>query len=71
LQTIASFQLFGQPYTITGGGPFNATSTPLMYIYGYLTTNVGFASAASVILFLMMLAVSFVELFIISRGEEQ
>jgi len=70
LQTIASFQLFGQPYTITGGGPFNTTATPLMYIYGYLTTNIGFASAASVILFLMMLAVSFIELFVISRGEE-
>ena len=70
LQTIASFQLFGQPYTITGGGPFNTTSTPLMYIYGYLTTNVGFASAASVILFFMMLAISFVELFIISKREE-
>ncbi|MCW1300721.1 MAG: sugar ABC transporter permease [Sulfolobaceae archaeon] len=71
LQTIASFQLFGQPYTITGGGPFNTTATPLMYIYGYLTTNIGFASAASVILFLMMLAVSFIELFVISRRKEE
>jgi len=69
LQTIASFQLFGQPFIITAGGPFNTTATPLMYIYGYLATNVGFASAASVILFFMMLVVSFVELFIISRGE--
>lgn len=70
LQTIASFRLFGQPYTITGGGPFNKTSTPLMYIYNYLTTNVGLASAASVILFLMMLIISFIELFIISRREK-
>ena len=69
LQTIASFQLFGQPYIITAGGPFNTTATPLMYIYGYLATNTGFASAASVILFFMMLAVSFVELFTISRKE--
>jgi len=69
LQTIASFQLFGQPFIITAGGPFNTTATPLMYIYGYLATNIGFASAASVILFFMMLIVSFVELFIISRGE--
>jgi multiple sugar transport system permease protein len=69
LQTIASFQLFGQPYIITAGGPFNTTATPLMYIYGYLATNIGFASAASVILFFMMLAVSFVELFTISRKE--
>jgi len=70
LQTIASFQLFGQPFIITEGGPFNTTATPLMYIYKYLPTNVGFASTASVILFFMMLAVSFVELFIISRGEQ-
>jgi len=70
LQTIASFQLFGQPYIITAGGPFNTTATPLMYIYGYLATNIGFASAASVILFFMMLVVSFVELFTISRREQ-
>ena len=70
LQTIASFQLFGQPYTITGGGPFNSTSTPLMYIYNYLTTNVGIASAASVFLFVLMLIVSIVEIILVSRKEE-
>lgn len=69
LQTILSFQLFGLPYIITVGGPFNTTATPLMYIYGYLTINTGFASAASVILFFMMLVVSFVELFIVSGRE--
>ena len=69
LQTIASFKLFGQPYIITEGGPFNTTATPLMYIYDYLTTNIGIASTASIILFFIMLTVSFVEFFLISRGE--
>lgn len=70
LQTVASLQLFGQPYTITGGGPFNSTSTPLMYIYNYLNSNIGIASAASIFLFILMLIVSIIEIFLISKREE-
>ena len=70
LQTIASFQLFGQPYTMTGGGPFNSTATPLMYIYNYLNSNIGIASSASILLFALMMVVSIIEIFLISKGKE-
>jgi len=68
LQSIASFKLFGQPYVMTGGGPYNSTATPTMYIYHYLVPNLGYAAAASMILFFIILFVSFIEIFAIGRA---
>lgn len=70
LQSIASFQLFGQPYVMTGGGPYGSTATPVMYVYHYLTSNLGYASAASVILFLIILSISFFEIFAIGGARQ-
>ena len=68
LQTIASFQLYGQPYVITNGGPFNSTKTILMYIYdSFSAGNYGFSAAVSVLLMAMMLIVSIIEMILISR----
>ncbi len=63
LQVIASFKLFGQTYLMLGGGPGNATRTLVQYIYetGFQNRQMGLASAYSVILLFVMLAVSFIQ----------
>lgn len=50
---IASFQVFGQVYIMTRGGPANATSTIVYYIYqnGFESFRMGYASALSWLLF--------------------
>lgn len=50
---ISSFQVFGQVYIMTRGGPANATSTIVYYIYqnGFESFRMGYASALSWLLF--------------------
>lgn len=45
--TIASFQLFGQSYVITSGGPLRTTQSVMMYITEEAFTNFRFSSAAA------------------------
>jgi multiple sugar transport system permease protein len=60
LQLIATFQIFTEPFTLTDGGPVNATTTIMLLIYNYAFQNadLGAASALSVILFLVLVALS-------------
>lgn len=56
--TIASFQLFGQSYVITAGGPLRSTQSVMMYITEEAFTNFQFSSAAAMsVLFALMLLV--------------
>jgi multiple sugar transport system permease protein len=56
LQIIATMQLFIEPFTITDGGPQNATLSILLLIYNYAFQNADFgeASALGVMLFLVL-----------------
>jgi multiple sugar transport system permease protein len=49
-------QVFTEPFTMTGGGPQNASTTVLMLIYNYTFQNAEFgqASALGMILFLTL-----------------
>jgi multiple sugar transport system permease protein len=60
LQLIATFQIFTEPFTLTNGGPVNATTTVMLLIYNYAFQNadLGAASALSVILFLVLVTFS-------------
>lgn len=62
LQIIATAQVFTEPFTLTDGGPVNATTTVMLLIYRYAFQNadLGSASALSVILFLALVAFSLV-----------
>ena len=57
LEVILQFQLFGQALLITGGGPNNTSRPMVQFIYeaGFRDLQLGFAAAASQILFLLML----------------
>jgi multiple sugar transport system permease protein len=60
LGTIWSFQVFDLVYTMTGGGPGGATTTIVMSIYqsGFQNYQMGYASAMSVVLLLIIAATS-------------
>lgn len=60
LQIIASFQIFGQVFIMTRGGPGGATRVSVQHIYesGFRDLELGYASAMSVFLFVVMVAFS-------------
>lgn len=71
LQVIASFQIFGQVYIMTRGGPAGTTRVLIQYIYetGFRDFRLGYASAVSVVLFILMFAASLIQLRISNREE--
>jgi multiple sugar transport system permease protein len=60
LQIIATVQVFIEPFTLTNGGPVYGTTTIMLLIYNYAFQigDLGAASALSVILFLVLVALS-------------
>jgi multiple sugar transport system permease protein len=71
LQVIASLKIFDQIYLITAGGPNYATRSAIEFIYdsGFTSQRVGYASAASLVLFVVILVVSFAWLALVQRQE--
>jgi multiple sugar transport system permease protein len=71
LQVIASLKIFDQIYIMTSGGPNFSTIPTLEYIYDQSFTNmrIGYGSAVSMLLFLVILAVSFVWFGLVRRQE--
>ncbi len=61
--TILAFKLFSQVEILTQGGPLGTTNTLVRYIYesGFKELKVGYASAASVLFFLMVLGISLIQ----------
>jgi ABC-type sugar transport system permease subunit len=64
IATITGLQLFDVVYTMTGGGPVFHTESIVMYLYqqGFVYFDLGYASAIAWVLFLIILAVSAVQL---------
>ncbi len=71
LQIIASFQIFGQVFILTRGGPNGATRVSIQHIYesAFRDAELGYASAMSVVLFAVMMVVSALQ-FRFMRGDE-
>lgn len=69
--TIMAFKLFDQVLVMTNGGPQSATYTPVLHIYneGFRKQRVGYASALTVVFFLIVLAISILQRLI--RREER
>jgi|SRR5882757_2007055 len=72
LQIIASLKIFDQIYLMTGGGPNFATRPVLGFIYdiGFTDLRTGYTAAASMLYFLLILAVSLVW-FLINRRQQR
>ncbi|GAJ02485.1 unnamed protein product, partial [marine sediment metagenome] len=71
LRSIDTFKLFDKVYALTGGGPGNATETISYYIYreGFTYFNLGRASAAAVIMLLIVVAISAIYISFTLRGQ--
>ena len=66
-----SFQIFDTVAVTTGGGPIDATRVIYLYIYdlAFEQLDFGYASALSVVLFLILLVVSLVQLKLLRAGD--
>ncbi|CUA80427.1 carbohydrate ABC transporter permease [Anoxybacillus suryakundensis] len=66
---IHSFQTFGQIDILTKGGPMNVTTVLVYSIYreAFINYNFGFASAQAVVLFLIVLIVTFLQFVLVER----
>jgi multiple sugar transport system permease protein len=73
LQTAAQLQLFGQAQLLTAGGPSGASRTVVLYIYevAFGRWELGYAVAAAEMLFMLILAVTLVQYWAVTRKEEE
>jgi multiple sugar transport system permease protein len=62
---ITAFQVFAQPFILTQGGPGVTTQTLVMYVYnqGWQFLNMGLASAAGWVLFVIIMGITAVQFF--------
>jgi multiple sugar transport system permease protein len=69
IEIILQFQLFGQAQIMTLGGPNNASLPIVLFIYqiGFQRWDIGYAAAASEILFCIILIAAMTQFFV-SRG---
>jgi multiple sugar transport system permease protein len=69
IRTMDAFKVFDSIYAITGGGPGNATTTLnyLAFTEGLQFFNVGYASAISNVLLIIIVAFSAVYVFSLNR----
>jgi multiple sugar transport system permease protein len=72
LEVVLQFQLFGQANLITSGGPNNASRPIVMFIYeaGFRDWALGYAAAASQVLFVLMLGVAALQLWLTRQRPE-
>ena len=72
LQTAAQLQLFGQSQLLTAGGPSGASRTAVLFIFevAFGRWEVGYATAAAELLFLLIVLVTFAQYWGTSRNDE-
>jgi lactose/L-arabinose transport system permease protein len=65
IKSIGSFNTFDQVFIMTGGGPLYSSETILAYLYrnGFEYFDFGYASAIGVIFFLIVMALSGIQMF--------
>src|SRR3712207_1329400 len=72
LQTAAQLQIFGQAQLLTAGGPSGASRPIVLFIYeaSFGRWELGYASAAAEILFMLILALTLIQYWAASRRWE-
>jgi len=78
MATIQTLQVFTQVFNITAGGqgnpggPLNSTLSLVLYIYqlAFVNYKMGYASAATVILFVIILVISLFQMKVLSKDNE-
>ena len=69
--TLFSFQMFIPVYALTGGGPGQATNVIVHYVYqqAFVYSDMGYASALSIILLMILFVVSAIQLRVLRGGD--
>ena len=72
LQTAAQLQLFGQAQLLTSGGPSGASRTVVLFIFesAFGRWELGYATAAAEILFILILALTLIQYWATGRTKE-
>jgi len=72
LQTAAQLQMFGQAQLLTAGGPSGASRTAVLYIFevAFGQWEIGYATAAAELLFLLIVMVTLAQYWATSRTQE-
>ena len=70
LQTAAQLQIFGQAQLMTGGGPSGASRTAVLFLFesAFGRWELGYASAAAEVLFLIILAITLTQYWATGRA---
>lgn len=73
LQTAAQLQLFGQAQLLTAGGPSGGSRTMVLFIYeaAFGRWELGYATAAAEILFLLVLVITLIQYWAVTRREPE
>lgn len=60
---IGFFQLFSEPYVMTGGGPLRATTSMVLYMYeeGFRWWRMGYAAAIAFVLFIIIMTATLIQ----------
>lgn len=71
MSSIAAMKVFEEIYIMTGGGPLHASETLVFYIYkeAFDRLNMGYASAAGVVLFVLTLIFSLMNLKVMDKDK--
>lgn len=72
ISTIEAFRMFGPVFILTGGGPNNATTTLVYYVWqtAFARFDMGYAAAVSILLFVMILIVAIIQRRYLGWGQE-
>ncbi|MBM7661762.1 putative chitobiose transport system permease protein [Bacillus mesophilus] len=73
MSSISAMKVFEEIFVMTGGGPLNSSKTLVFYIYeeAFGNLQMGYASAAGVILFLITLILSIINIKFMSKKETE
>ncbi|HEY4602041.1 MAG TPA: sugar ABC transporter permease [Cerasibacillus sp.] len=71
MSSIAAMKVFEEIYIMTGGGPLHSSETLVFYIYkeAFDRLNMGYASAAGVVLFILTLIFSLINLKVMGKDK--
>ncbi|UPM45043.1 carbohydrate ABC transporter permease [Halocatena salina] len=69
---VNSFQVFGQPFIMTDGGPTFSTTTIVLYLYetAFTGREFGYAAAVGYVLFMILIAISATNYYFLA-GDDQ
>lgn len=71
ISTLAVLQLFAEPYVLTGGGPYNSSTTAGFALYRYIQNlDLGTGAANSFLLMIIMTGISLLMLRFMRAGHE-